>query len=47
MGDLSNVMLKDVKKAMRFDHDDLLIASKLPLLFTRHQIQDRVGKKII
>jgi len=40
-------MLKDLRKAMKFTEDDLLFASKLPMLFTRHQIQDRVGKKII
>jgi hypothetical protein len=44
MVDRTKVFVKDVKKAMSFEHDDLLYGNKLLMLFTKEYIQDMAGK---
>jgi hypothetical protein len=37
--------LHDIKRAMRFDEDELRIANQLSMLYTRAQVEQLAGKK--
>jgi hypothetical protein len=43
--DLSKVDINVIKRAMRFDDDDLRLANRVPMLFTREEVEKMAGKK--
>ena len=43
--DLSKMDLNDIKRAMRFDEDELRIANQLEMLYTRAQVEQLADKK--
>jgi hypothetical protein len=45
--DLSKVDINVIKRAMRFDDDDLRLANRVPMLFTREEVEKMAGKKKI
>jgi hypothetical protein len=43
MGDLNEVSLKEIKRAMKFDLTCLLYASKLSFAYYLHEVKEQAG----